>query len=80
MLPTRIKMVRAIACGVGITAGALTYLGSRSLPQALLAAGGATGRSADLLGQLIDTEPKGPPGDRDDKQHDDDDGAEQKRT
>ena len=80
MLPARTKVIMAIAGGVGIAAGALTYLASRSLPQALLAAGTATGSSADLLRQFIGTGPEDPVGDRDDNQDDDHDGVEQRRT
>lgn len=69
-----------IACGVGIAAGALTYLASRSVPQALLAAGTATGSSADLLRQLIGTEPEHPASDRDNNQDDDHDDVDQKRA
>ena len=58
MLPARTKVIMVIACGVGIAAGALTYLASRSVPQALLAAGTATGSSANLLRQFIDTNPE----------------------
>ena len=32
MLPARTKVIMVIAGGVGIAAGALTYLASRSLP------------------------------------------------
>ena len=46
MLPARTKVMMAIASGVGVATGVLTYLASRSLPQALLAAGTATGSSA----------------------------------
>ena len=80
MLPARTKVIMVIACGVGIAAGALTYLASRSVPQALLAAGTATGSSADLLRQFIGTEPEHSASDRDDNQDDDHDGVEQRRT
>ena len=33
MFPVRTKVIMVIACGVGIAAGALTYLASRSVPQ-----------------------------------------------
>jgi hypothetical protein len=39
MSPARTKVIMVIACGVGIAAGTLTYLTSRSIPQALLTAG-----------------------------------------
>jgi hypothetical protein len=80
MLPARTKMTMAIACGVGVAAGALTYLASHSLPQALLTAGTATGSSADLLRQFIDTDPDHSASDRDSNQDDDQDGVEQRRT
>ena len=47
MFPARTKVIMVIACGVGIAAGALTYLASRSLPQALLTA------VAAMLGALF---------------------------
>ena len=78
MLPARTKVIMVIACGVGIAAGALTYLASRSVPQALLNAGTATGNSADLLRQFIDTEPEHSASDHDDNQDDDHDGVEQR--
>lgn len=65
MFSARTKVIMAIACGVGVAAGALTYLASRSLPQALFAAGTATGSSADLLRQFIGTDPEPAVGDRD---------------
>jgi hypothetical protein len=80
MLSTRIKVIITIASGVGVAAGALTYVASRSFPQALLAAGSATASSADLLRQLIDADPEPPVGDRDNNQDDNRDGIEQKRT
>jgi hypothetical protein len=80
MLLARTKMIMVIASGVGIAAGALTYLASRSLPQALLAAGTAAGSSADLLRQFIDAESERSASDRDNNQGDDHDGVEQRRT
>jgi len=80
MLPGRTKVIMAIACSIGCAAGALTYLASRSVPQALLAAGTATGSSADLLRQFIGTDPEGPAGDRDNNQDGGHDGVEQERT
>jgi len=80
MLPARTKVIMVIACGVGIAAGALTYLASRSLPQAMLAAGAATGSSADLLRQFLGTEPEDSASGRDSNQDDDQDGIEQRRT
>lgn len=79
-MPARAKIIMAIACGVGVAAGALTYLASRSLPQALLAAGTATGSSADLLRQFIGTDPEHSASDRDSNQDEDQDGVEQRRT
>lgn len=64
----RTKAITAIACTVGAATGALTYMTSHSLPQALLAAGGATGGSADLILQFIHTEHEPPASDPDDKQ------------
>ena len=80
MLPARTKVIMVIAGGVGIAAGALTYLASRSLPQALLAAGTATGSSADLLRQFIGTEPGHSASDHDSNQDDDHHGIQQRRT
>jgi hypothetical protein len=80
MLPARTKMIMVIACGVGFAAGALTYLASRSLPQALLAAGTAAGSSADLLRQFIGSDPERSASVRDSNQDDDQDGVEQGRT
>ena len=80
MLPVRTKAIMAVACGIGCAAGALTYLASRSVPHALLAAGTATGSSADLLRQLIGAEPVHPADRRDDNQDEGHDGVEQKRT
>ena len=80
MFPARTKVIVAIACGVGIAAGVLTYLASRSLPQALLAAGTATGSSADLLRQFIGAGPEHSASDCDSNQDDDHDGVEQRRT
>ena len=70
----------AIACGVGIAAGALTYLASHSPSQALLAAGTAAGSSADLLRQFLGADSERSDGDRDSNQDDDRGGAEQRRT
>ncbi len=80
MLPARTKVIMAIAGGVGVAAGALTYLASRSVPLSLLAAGAATGSSADLLRQLVGTDSERPAGDRDNNQDDGHDGVEQKRA
>jgi hypothetical protein len=79
MLPARTKVIMAIACSVGVAAGALTYLASRSVPQALLAAGTATGGSADLFRQLTGTDPERA-SERDNNQNDGHDGVEQKTT
>ena len=73
MFPARTKVIMVIACGVGIAAGALTYLTSRSLPQALLTAGAATSSSADLLRQFIGAEPEHSASDRRNNQDDDHD-------
>jgi hypothetical protein len=80
MLPARTKVIMVIACGVGLAAGALTYLASRSVPQALLAAGAATGSSADLFCQFIGTEPEHSARGRDNSQDHDHDGVEQRGT
>jgi hypothetical protein len=80
MLPVRTKVIMVVGCGVGIAAGALTYLASRSVPQALLAAGAAAGSSADLLRQFIGAESEHSASDRDDNQSDGYDGVEQRRT
>ena len=75
MLPARTKVIMAIACGVGVAAGALVYLTSRSAPQALLAAGTATGSAADLLRQFFGADPERPASDRDNDQDDGHDGV-----
>jgi hypothetical protein len=76
MFPARTKVIMVIACGVGIAAGALTYLTSRSLPQALLTAGAATNSSADLFRQFIGAEPEHSASDRRNDQDDDHDGID----
>ncbi len=53
MLPVKKKIIMAIACVVGLAAGILTYLTSRSTAQALLTAGAATGSSSELLHRLL---------------------------
>jgi hypothetical protein len=80
MLSARTKAIMVIACGVGIAAGALTYLASRSVPQALLAAGTATGSSAGLLRQFIGTEPEHSASDRDNNYDAGHDGVEQREA
>ena len=80
MLPTRTKVIMVIACGVGIAAGALTCLASRSLPEALLAAGTATGSSAALFRQFIGAETEHSASDRDNNQDGDHNGVQQRRT
>jgi hypothetical protein len=70
----------AIACSAGVATGVLTYLASGSVPQALLAAGAATGSSADLLRQLIGADPELPASDHDDTRDEGHDGVEQKNT
>lgn len=49
----RAAVTVAGAAAVGAVAGVLTYLVSRSIPQAVLAAGTATGGSARFLGQIL---------------------------
>jgi hypothetical protein len=70
MFAVRTKVILGIACGIGAAAGTLTYLTSRSIPQALLAAGAATSGSAHLLGQVVSTDPKRPTSDQDDNKDD----------
>jgi hypothetical protein len=60
MITARTRVIAAIACAIGAAAGVLTYLASRALPQALLAAGTATSGSAHLLSQVIGTDPGTP--------------------
>ena len=55
---TRTAIILAVACIIGAAAGALTYLASRSLLQALLASGTAISGSAHLLGQLLGDVPE----------------------
>jgi hypothetical protein len=66
----RTKIIISIAGVIGLAAGALTYLALRSAPQALLAAGAATGSSADLLRRFADTAPGHPASDRRDPNDD----------
>lgn len=76
----RRAVILGIACVIGAAAGVLTYLASHSIPQALLAAGTATGGSANLLGQITGTGPASAGKGQDDDQHDDqDDSARQQR-
>jgi hypothetical protein len=77
--PPRTKVIMVIACGVGIAAGVRTYLASRSFPQALLAAGTATGSSVDLFRQFIGTDPDHSASDHRGIQDDNHDGVEQRR-
>jgi hypothetical protein len=58
LISVRIAVILAIACVIGVAAGALTYLAYHSIPQVLLAAGTATGGSANLAGQIIGTGPE----------------------
>ena len=80
MLPASTKVIMAIACGAGVAAGALTYLASRSLPQALLAAGTATGSTADLLRQFICANPEHAAREQDNSRDDSHDGVEQRKA
>ena len=81
LITVRSAVIMAIASVVGAAAGVLTYMASRSIPQALLAAGAATGGSANLLSQITGTDPGHTTRSQDDKQHDDqDDSARQRET
>lgn len=73
VVTARTAVILAIACVIGATAGALTYLAFHSLPQALLAAGTATGGSANFLGRIIGTKPESERtiSGQENKQHDD---------
>lgn len=77
VVTARTAVILAIACVIGAAAGALTYLAFHSLPQALLAAGTATGGSANFLGRIIGTEPESERmlSGQEDKQHDDQEAA-----
>jgi len=78
LITVRSAVIMAIASVVGAAAGVLTYMASRSIPQALLAAGAATGGSANLI---TGTDPGHTTRSQDDKQHDDqDDSARQRET
>lgn len=59
-ITNRIAAILTIACGIGAATGVLTYLASRSLPQALLAAGTAVGGAIQLLVQITGTGPERP--------------------
>jgi hypothetical protein len=54
----RSAVILAVACIIGAAAGALTYLTSRSVPQALLATGAAVSGTAQLLRQITNTPPE----------------------
>lgn len=56
LITARADVILVIACVIGAVGGALTYLASHSLPQALLAAGIATGDSAKLISQIMGTD------------------------
>ena len=71
LITVRTAVIMAIASVIGAATGILTYLASRSNPQALLAAGAATGGSANLLSQITGTDPGHTTRGQDDKQHDD---------
>ncbi len=58
------NVIRAIACAIGVTAGSLTYLTSRSCSQAVLAAGAAVSGSSDLIRYLLAADPEHPATDR----------------
>lgn len=51
----RIVVIVTVAFVIGAVAGTLTYMSDRSVAQALLAAGTATGGTASLLNQLFPT-------------------------
>ena len=70
LLTVRTTVILAVACVSGAAVGALTYLASHSLPQALLAAGTATSGSAHLLGRALGTDPERPASSKDDDQND----------
>jgi hypothetical protein len=77
----RTVIILAVACIIGATAGALTYLASHSVPQALLASGTAAGGSAQLLSQIVGTAPERPTSSQDNNRDDDQsDGIRQKRA
>jgi hypothetical protein len=68
MTTVRAKVILGVACGIGAAAGALTYVTSHSVPQALLAAGTATGGSLHLLSQVAADDPEHPPSGQTDKE------------
>jgi len=53
LLTARSTVIVTVAGVIGAGAGILTYLACHSVPQALLAAGTATGSSTGILRQLI---------------------------
>jgi uncharacterized membrane protein YfcA len=78
LITVRAAIILAIACIIGAAAGALTYLASHSFPQALLAAGTATGGSTGLLNQIIGTAPERPNSDQNNQDDDKDHGVGQR--
>jgi hypothetical protein len=72
-ITVRNTVILTIAGVIGAAAGVLTYLATRSLAQALLTAGAATGGSANLLGQIIGAGPERMTSALDGKQRDDED-------
>jgi hypothetical protein len=68
-------VILTIACIIGTAAGALAYLAFHSIPQALLAAGTATGGAANLLGQATGTGPEHTTRGQDNDHRDHDNGA-----
>jgi hypothetical protein len=58
MLSAQAKVILAIALFTGGAAGVLTYLATRSVPQAVLAAGAASSGLVQLIGQVTGTGPR----------------------
>jgi hypothetical protein len=81
LLTARITVILvAVACIIGAAVGALTYLASRSVSQALLAAGTATTGSVHFLGRVIGTDPECRVSGQDNREDDPNDGAGQRQS
>jgi hypothetical protein len=72
-------VIMTVASVIGAAAGALTYMASRSLPQALLTAGTAAGGTINLLTQITGTSSDRQTRSQDNNQHDDHSDSSQPR-
>jgi hypothetical protein len=69
-LPVIRTLLLVLPCMIGAAAGALTYLASHSVPQALLASGSAAASSAQLFSQITGATPERPASGQDDARDD----------